>query len=245
MNRSKAKVSGNVVFSAKDFQCFEERYRRSREHNRFRLDVRRKLNSLGASLLADLQGKGIEVVMRTSLHHPYTYNRFSVDSQWVYYSPGEDWQTLKEKLGPVGEDLDFHYMHTLLLVGIQAQGLFISLKIHRNAWWDGQNLKNKCKRRENRAEFLQLLKGLEKFCLRLDAWPNSPQCPELDSDAISGYFQYYTPGEHWFHLDCDVAKDDPLAMSFGFQEFAREKLFSLLPVYSFIRWKPDNNYVFQ
>lgn len=234
-----------MVFSQKDFECFEERHRRNREYNQFRLRVRRKLGQLGSSLLAGLTEKGLHLVAKTSLHHPYTYNAFSVDSQWVYFSPDRaGCRILKEKLGPVGEDLDLHYVHILLLVGIHLQGLFISLKIHPNAWWDGQNLKNKCREREKRTRFLALLHDLKDFFLRLDQWPNRHSCQELNHEEISRYFQYYTPGEHWFHLDCDVSREEPLATSGEFENFAGQKLASLIGIYNFIKWSPDNNYVF-
>lgn len=235
-----------TAFHPMDFRCFEQRRRRDREHNQYRLRVKRKLASLGELLLKPLREQGLAVVSQTSLHHPYTYNKYSVDSQWVYFSPDpEASRFLKEKLGPVGEDLDTHYIHALLLVGIEEAGLFVSLKIHPQAWWEGQNLKNKCRRAEARSELVKLLRPLDGFSLRLHDWPNTHPCSRIDADTVSRYFEYYTPGEHWFHLDLRIPKEEPVATEPRFAEFAERQLVSLMPVYSFIRWTPQNNHVFR
>lgn len=240
------KIPDRIAFTLQDFGCFEKNRRRDREYNEFRLKVRRKLGKIGDSLLKEFQNRELSFVSRTSLHHPYTYNKFSVDSQWVYFSPTPDaFKSLKEKLGPVGEDLDLHYVHTLLVVGIDCERLFISLKIHPDAWWDGQNLKNKCMQREAQMAFVNILRKLQNFFLRLDDWPNRHLCVQLTLDDISQYFRYYTPGKDWFHLDCDVSKENPLATGGDFANFAQQQILSLLPVYDFIKWNKDNNYVFK
>lgn len=237
-----------ITFVNHDFDCFREEHSRNREYNKFRLKVRRKLGDLGHSLLPELQKNGLSLEVRTSLHHPYSYNRFCVDSQWVYLSPTEQvYQTLRQNiLGPeLGQDLDTHYTQTLLLVGIHHLGLFISLKIHPSAWWDGHNLKNKCSQKEQRSQLLELLHRVPDFSLRLHEWPNRHSCANMTMETLAQYFNYYVPMQHWLHLDRDIPKENALASSTEFTEFAQQQLVTLIPLYRFIVWSPENNYVFE
>lgn len=236
-----------IQFTPQDFVCFAEEHRNNRDFNKYRLRVRRKLGDLGHQLLPHLQGAGLDVAMRTSLHHPYTFNRYAVQSQWLYFSPSpESYRELQQEiLGPdLGSDLDHHYTHTLLVIGIDRSGIFISLKIHQHAWWDAQNLQNKCSLPEQRAAWRQLLLSLGGFTWRLHDWPNLHPCANITIDLVSQYFQYYKPGSHWLHLDRTIAADDP-QLAADFTELARSTLLLLVPVYRFILWRPDNNFLFR
>jgi hypothetical protein len=62
-------------------------------------------------------------------------------------------------------------------------------------------------------------------------------------EGLRQYFQYYTPGNHWVHLDYLVSKENPMATSVDFAMLAKEKLLALIPVYQFIIWQADNNYM--
>ena len=138
--------------------------------------------------------------------------------------------------------MHLHYNNTLLLLGIEQERLLISLKVHPAAWWDGQNIKNKCNRQQS-GVLLKLLNNLDGFSLKLDSWPNLHCCSLLTASDLQRFFDYYVPGEHWFHLDYYLEKNQPIATSEQFVDFAREKLLELIPVYRFIVWQPDNNYV--
>ncbi|NUM35178.1 MAG: hypothetical protein HUU50_11575 [Candidatus Brocadiae bacterium] len=234
-----------ILFYSSEFEFFQAEQKRNKGWNEYRLKVRRKLHLLGKEILVALQNKGLQVDLTSSLHHPYIHNRFAVEGIWAYFSPApQEYGELEKILGQdVAQDLKVHYNHTLLLVGIEHQGLFVSMKIHPLAWWDGQNLKNKCQNREKCKEFLELLHKLSGFCLKLDDWPNLHKCENITLSSLDQYFRYYIPGKHWFHLDNRVSKENPLATSAEFSLFALNQILSLIDVYRFIRWQPSNNYV--
>ena len=182
------KNSKQIVFSLNEFGYFSASYQRSREINQFRLKVKRKLAALGKLLLPTLQDAGLDVKIRTSLHHPYIHNRFSVQSLWAYFSaPALARPDLVQRLGKeLSEDLQLHYNNTLLLLGIEQERLLISLKIHPAAWWDGQNIKNKCK--QHHQALLKLINDLDGFYLKLDNWPNLHDCRLLTTADLQRYF---------------------------------------------------------
>ena len=235
----------SLLFSSRDFECFHPEFRRSREVNQIRLAIKRKLASLGKMVHPFLKEAGASLEMRTSLHHPYIHNRFAVDSMWLYFSLSKKgYEPLQKILGDaLGEDLHRHYNHTVLLLEIGFEGLSVALKIHPGAWWDGQNLKNKCRREKQDRALLELLRGLEGFTLRIHEWPNKHPCEKLELEKLNDCLRYYVPGEHWFHLEHFVPKENPLATGSDFPDFVKGKLLSLLPLHHFILWTPENNHV--
>ena len=58
--------SKQIAFSLKEFGYFSANYQRSREINKFRLKVKRKLAALGKLLLPALHNAGLDLKMRTS-----------------------------------------------------------------------------------------------------------------------------------------------------------------------------------
>ena len=239
-------IMPDISFTSKEFEYFHPRYRRNREYNKQRLKVRRKLGEIGTILLQSLKKNDIPVTKKTSLHHPYSYNSYEVNSIWLYFSPSaKTYNDLKKILGDdLGKDLDVTYLHTLLLVGIEHQGLFISLKIHPQAWWDGQNLKNKCSQKTQRMVLLEKLILLDDFYLKLHEWPNKHLCSQLNLDKITEFIDIYTPGEHWLHVNMEISRENPIATSPDCINLIKEKLLSLIPIYSFIKWNPKNNFIF-
>ena len=59
----------------------------------------------------------------------------------------------------------------------QAHGL----RIHADAWYDGQNLKNRVER-EGVAGWLAELNALDGFRLRIDDWKGEWRCGELEPE---------------------------------------------------------------
>lgn len=236
----------NIKFQKNEFNYFSPDYKRSKEINKLRLNVKRKFAEIGKILIKDLK-KVVDVKPLTSLHHPYIYNRFAVESIWLYFTPKPDtYKELSSILGKeLSKDLTNQYNHTLLIAGIEYNGLFISLKIHPSAWWDGQNIKNKCKDKAQCEHFVNLLREHQNFYLRLHEWPRKYECHNIKVSHIHEFFKYYTPGEHWFHLNYDISKEMELATSETFSELVKKTLIQLIPLYKFIKWTPDNNYVEQ
>ena len=233
-------------FCTNDFSCFEPTRRRNKEYNAARLAVRRKLGELGKIVLPALSKAGLKLTAKTSLHHPYIHNNYSVDSQWLYFAPEKKAiAALKKILGiSFADELDSHYTHILLVIGIDLEGLFVSLKINPKAWWDGMNLKNKCQSATLCSEFRELLNNLERFNLKIHDWKKLYPCGDLKKSDIATFLQYYTPGNHWLHLDYRINHTEPVATSPQFTEISEKFLLALIPLYRFIQWSPDNNHIF-
>ena len=232
--------------STRDFERFRPELQKNPEYNAERLEVRRKLEGIGKHLVKTLSAKGVALTSRASLHHPYKFNRFRVDSQWVYLSRDpKARKAIQRILGvDLGKDLDQNYVHVLLVLEVHEHGLEIALRVHKGAWWDGENLKRKTVAQEAREQFAATLHGVPAFGLRIHDFRTVHACESITSGEIQQTLKYYTPGEHWLHIARAVSRDDPLVSDPAFLERVTEEFCALLPVYRYIAWGPKNNHLF-
>jgi len=232
-------------FDDASFEAFAKEKQRDAKYNADRLKVKRRLAALGKAVRPALEEADLRLAVQTSLSHPYTYNAFRVDSMWVYFSrPEGEKKFLREIFGrALGKDLDPGFQHVLLLVGIDSEGVEVSLKIHSSAWWDGQNLKNRCRRDADLLAFLEVLNALPGFVLSIHDWKKEYRCGSLRRSDLANYFAYYTPGEHWLHLRKRYGRDDPRVRGEAWVRIAGDDLRSLAPAYRFAAWGPENNHL--
>ncbi|MCA8968932.1 MAG: hypothetical protein KDC95_04085 [Planctomycetes bacterium] len=233
-------------FVAQDFAAYEDRRQRDAEYNGFRLIVRRKLDAYGKAAVQDLKReKGLDLTGRTSLNHPHATNQNRVSSQLVYLSrSAKDKKALGAIVGPVlSKDVDTHYIQTTLGLQIDAQGAEQALRIHKLAFWDGLNLKNRVKNVAEMDLLGDILNSMPgSFVLLMDNWKKEYRCGEIAPEELSRYFTTYQPGEHWLH----VRRRFPIefAASSEFMDTVRDGFRSLADFYAFATWSNDNNCLF-
>jgi len=233
-------------FSEADFENYLPHKVRDKAYNSDRLEIKHRLHSLGEMLAGPLKEAGLDLNFKTSLSHPYTYNKYRVESQWVYFARKDKARrALKKLFGEfLGKDLDMHYTHVILVAEINQDGVELALKVHQQAWWDGQNVKNRGERAEERKALTDELNELSGFVLSIHDWRKEYVCGKLHEGDLRNYFQYYTPGNHWLHLRLELPKQTVIPMGIDFAQFAAEKLAMLAPIYQFIEWREDNDWVF-
>ncbi len=229
-------------FEESDFRIFRPEFQKNEEWNGKRLELRRKLESYG-KLVQEKLSTPLEV--RTSLHHPFEFNGFRVTQQWLYLTrTKKDKAPLKKVLGSeLGKDLDSAYRNLYLSLTVDEQGLEIALKIHPDAWFDGQNLKNKCADEAKLREWLAILNTLAGFEFRIHDWKKNYNASKCTRTDLLDFFKYYVPGEHRFTLFHRVGKEDPLASSHEFAALFLESFEKLLPAYRFSAWSLENDYL--
>jgi len=232
-------------FEDEDFDAFQKEKQRDSAYNSERLKVKRKLAALLRAIRPALEEVGLELPGKTSLSHPYTYNRFRVDSIWGYFSRRDrEKKDLRQIFGrALGKDLDPAFQHVILVLGVDLHRVEIALKIHQAAWWDGQNLKNRCRTEQGLAGFLAILNALPGFVLSIHDWRKEYRCGELRRSDVANYFDYYEPGTHWLHLRLALPRDDERVRGEAFLDLARDAMRSLAPAYRFVAWSPENNHL--
>ncbi|MEM7260925.1 MAG: hypothetical protein AAF488_02980 [Planctomycetota bacterium] len=239
-------MSDELTFLPTDFERFREELARDPIHNAQRLEVRRKLDAFGKRLGKTFADKDLAFSSRASLHHPYRFNAYKVDSQFVYLSRAEkERKSLKKILGvDLGKDLDQNYVHVLLTLEIHEHGLEVACRIHQNAWWDGENFKRKAADRARQGALVEALRGAAGFDLRVHDHRQKHLCETMTIEELSATLQYYTPGEHWLHVEQSIGRNEEFVTEPGLEERLVDEFRNLLPIYREIRWTQKNDMLF-
>ncbi|MEC9475759.1 MAG: hypothetical protein VX764_01840 [Planctomycetota bacterium] len=235
-----------ATFLPSDFERFSENAQTDPEFNDARLEVRRKLDQLGKHGAQTLSKSPYLLVSRASLHHPHKFNDFRIASQRVYLSRGDKERAqLQQLLGQeIGQDLDSDYMHTMLVLEIDQEGLTFALRIHQNAWWDGENLNRQLADEDTRPSIASTLQPLEGYRLRIHDHRSSRDCTEIDDLELLEIQKHYTPGDHWLHVERKFARNDLFVSSGGFSQRVISEWKRLLPAYRAFCWHPTNDHLF-
>ncbi len=230
------------AFLERDFKAYERHRQDDPEYNALRLGVRRKLKAIADRVQKEAKALGEDMSAQAGLHHPYVFNSYRVREQRAYLCRGpKERKKLASFFGEaLGKDAETHYIQTVLEVCLDDQIVEAALRIHPQAWWDGENLKKKLQDAEQRERFTQLLRALPPgFDLKLHDWRKDHWCAQLKSGELKELMAHYTPGEHWLHVQRQLPKEDALEMGPEAETWVRTSLLALLPAWRFALWTPD------
>ena len=241
-------------FEEGDFHALSESLGRDPQYNDRRLVTRRKLGAIAKFAVdalaedAERTGGTLALAQRTSLHQPHMFNHMQVRRMWAYITRAKKEKSrLRQVLGAeLGKDLDAAYRNAYLCVAIEDSALEVSLRIHPDAWFDGQNLVHRTKK-EGLALWLALLQPMQGYRLRLDNWKGEWPCGQLTIDRLNEFFRYYKPGELGLALErrwpapfgartASCAPDVPLLLV---QELRR-----LAAPYRYAAWSQESDFLF-
>ncbi len=243
-------LPGGVCFEEWDFAALGPDCARSPEYNDRRLAARRKLLALGKSFLPQAEAQGVKLEARSSLHNPHSFNGKKVSRLWVYLMRTKAEKTrLRKTLGrDLAKDLDSAYRNAYLCAAIEHDRLEVSLRIHQDAWFDGQNMIKRIGA-EGIEPWRSLLNQLGGFQLRLHDWRGEWPLGEIGTDALAEFLKHYTPGNHQLVID----RRWPLPTSPGGRAAALNpevpgvliaELARLLSVYRYGVWTEESNFLF-
>ncbi len=250
-----APLGASAPFEEWDFVALSPRHARSPESNDRRLAARRKLGALGKALVRAVASPGsghagLKLETRTSLHNPHAFNGGRVERLWTYVCRGKKEKSrLRKVLGrDLAKDLDSAYRNAYLCIAIEHRALEVSLRIHPDAWFDGQNLVNRVKA-EGPSGLLARLNALEGFRLQLHDWKGEWLCGGLTSDRLDEFLRFYTPGEHGLYVErrWPVA-DQPGARGAALADDVPATLVAegarLLELYRYVAWSEESDFLF-
>jgi hypothetical protein len=247
VDREPAPLGGLVAFEEGDFHALSERLAKDPQFNDRRLVARRKLGAIAKEALARTDAE-LDLAQRTSLHQPNAFNHMRVRRLWAYVCRGKQAKAkLKRVIGAeLAKDLDAAYRNAYLCVALESEALEVSLRIHPEAWYDGQNLRNRVER-EGPALWLALLNALPGYQLRLDDWKGEWPCGKLGRDRWEEYLRYWKPGEKGLSVErrwpCPgLARGPALAPDVPRQLV--DELVRLVPLYRFAAWSDESDHLF-
>lgn len=241
-------MTGEVAFEEGDFHALSEGLCRDPQYNDRRLLARRKLLALGKRAAREIEEEGLKLDCRTSLHNPTVFNQMRVRRLWAYLTrvKGEK-RALRGVLGPeLGKDLDAAYRNAYLCVALEADAVEVSLRIHPDAWYDGQNLKKRLDR-EGPAAWRALLNARPGYRLRLHDWKGEWRCGELTASAVEDYLATWTPGEHGLAVERRWPAPPGArgaVLQPGVPDALVAELVALVPLYRYTAWSKESDFLF-
>jgi hypothetical protein len=244
-------LTGSVVFDEGDLHSLSEALSRDPQYNDRRLELRRKLAALAKDFVAVSRRPKLALSSRTSLHNPHAFNGNRVRRIWAYVTrdKAEKGRLRKVVGADLAKDLDAAYRNAYFCLALEAEQAEVSLRIHADAWFDGQNLKRRVEK-EGHAELVCLLNELDGFFLRLADWKGEWRCGELDGSRLEEFFRYYEPGTHALAIEriWPAPKDRPAVRNALFAEGVGaslvEELRKLEPVYRYAAWSTSSDHLF-
>lgn len=239
-----------VPLAEGDFHALGPGLARDAQFNDRRLETRRKLLALAKVFVARATADcSLALEARTSLHNPHAFNQMQVNRLWAYVTrPKQEKTRLRQTLGSdLGKDLDAAYRNAFLCAAIENGACEVSLRIHADAWFDGQNL---VKRVQSGGfdEWRRLLDALGGFRLRLADWKGEWLCGSTTREQLEEFLRFYKPGEHALAVERRFPAPPPgrgecLAADFPARLVA--ELLRLVPLYRFSAWSQESDWLFR
>jgi hypothetical protein len=231
-----------------DFHALSSGLCRDPQYNDRRLVLRRKLLSLAKVFAAEAASNGLELDVRTSLHAPSTFNHMQVKRIWAYaVRTKAEKKRLKGVLGSdLAKDLDAAYRNAYVCAAVESDAVEVSLRIHADAWFDGQNLVGRTKK-EGLDGWKRALNELDGFRLRLADWKGEWICGNLGREKLEEFLKYYKPAEHALSVERrwpapPGARAAMLAPEVPAQIVA--EMMRLVPLYRFTAWSEESDFLF-
>ncbi|MCS6915999.1 MAG: hypothetical protein RMK29_14335 [Myxococcales bacterium] len=225
---------------------------------------------VGADLSAS---DGSPLSIEASVEHPALWNHKQVDSQSIYFSRNEaarrELDSIIDRQKPITTLLDDptpQRNHIFLCLTLTHEGLDVSLKLHPDARVDRQNLERKIEDHFECERLISLLSDLpEEFCIGITP-ERQPIAGVLEVDALRALVAKLPPATgaspppvpspsqvpvaRLFYIGRSLQRaalfgpdGTPLMDGAAVTRWVRQGLLMLLPVYHFIAWSRDNDFV--
>jgi hypothetical protein len=239
-----------VPFVEGDFHVLSPALARDPQFNDRRLELRRKLLALAKVFAARSEAQdGPALDVRTSLHAPHAFNHMQVRRIWAYAVRDKKEKTrLRQTIGAeLAKDLDAAYRNAYLCVAVEADALEVSLRIHADAWYDGQNTLHRV-RAEGIDPWRALLNALAGYRLRLADWKGEWPCGTLSREKLEEFLGFYKPGEHALSVEMRIPAPPGMrgqALLEGTPEALVGELLRLVPLYRWMAWSKESDYLFR
>jgi len=244
-------LGGDLALEEGDFHSLSPGLARDAQYNDRRLRTRRKLTALGKQAVLQAKTAGVALECRTSLHNPHTFNGMRVERIWAYIMRAKaEKKRLKSLIGAeLAKDLDSAYRNAYLCLAIEAEAVEVSLRIHPDAWYDGQNLKNRVEKGgpDELEAWRALLNALPGFTLGLKGWARTWTCGSITKGELGEFLGRWIPGEHQLQLQSRLPAPSGArggALAPDLPEHLLASLDTLLPIYRFTAWSEESNFLF-
>lgn len=235
-------------FAREDFETYTPDKWSSNLHNLARMQVKQKLEALGAAVAPKLEALDLSLACETSSERPSIWNQKQVRSQWLYfYRDGraqrelaallDRERSLRESVG----DPAHHHGHIVLGVRVDQHGVAVLCGIHKAAWLDRRNLGKKWEDPHERAKCLAILGRLGPD-FHWIAEGERYACSELAEARLGPVMERVDDVEDWLAIEHLYSVEADAPKTPAFVERTAEVMTGLAPFYRFVAWSKENDF---
>lgn len=243
-----------------DFEAYAPKKWKSNVYTRERLEVKQKLLALGRELAAGVAAAdGSPLTLEASVEHPARWNHNQVEAQHIFLSRSEAARKELDAIMARGQSIASllddptpQRNHLFLAVTVAHDRIEVALKLHPDARVDRQNLERRVEDHFEREKLLDVLRrlppefqiGLSTGSLATASATSEGLLAELIA-ALASPAPMALPGapQRLLYLGRAFARAEVVAAGGGFVDMARAALAHLAPVYHYIAWSRDNDFV--
>src|SRR5215470_19119347 len=243
-------------FTERDFDAYAPQKWKSNVFNRERLEVKQKLLLLGKELAGGLTAAdGSPLLCEASVEHPALWNHKQVEAQHLFFSRNEgarkELDHVIEKARPMAtmlEDPTPQRNHIFLAVTIGHEQVEFAVKLHPDARIDRQNLERKLGEHWEREKLLDLVRELPDGSAVGVTGGTQIAASAIDENGLKTVVGELAkpelPGKtHLLVVGRAIPRGAATAQGEALLGTARGELGALLPIYQFIAWSRDNDFV--
>ncbi len=236
-------------FSAEDFDAYLPEKWSSNMFTLKRRRVKDQLELIGRELAGVFAQADLNLVAHLSDDHPSLWNRKQVSCQWLFFSRDlsarrelEEIIDTEKTLAQTLEDPTPLYKQIFIGVSVDREVLQAGVRLHYDAWVDRRNLLTLLADGKGAEAFSELCGGLpEEFVMGLDG-DELTGVRRLDSSRLAGFISRFVEGRAMF-FGLRIPRDEAIALGPGSLETIKSTVASLIPVYRFMAWSPENDAV--
>ncbi|MDP7061970.1 MAG: hypothetical protein QF489_03435 [Planctomycetota bacterium] len=229
------------MFFPADFDLYEPRLQGDQEWNQRRLEVRKRLQSLGEGVVAAYAKLGIGLDRRESLHNPHATNGKRVRRQrTMVFRDKKSRKVLQNFLGKeLGKDLDSARNNVHFQICIDQGGCWWGLRIDDTAWYDLNVLVKRAEESEGQKALADACQAAPGFELELNRGGARPleKMTTRDWRDFAGVVQ---PGQSSMELIARMPKHAVVEAGDDFADGVIADLERLAPFYRLASWCSDS-----
>ncbi len=245
-------------FVASDFEAYAPKKWKSNVFTRERLEVKQKLIALGRHLESKLVATdGSLLFAEPSVEYPALWNHKQVEAQHLYFSRNEGARKeldaiidRQHSLASMIDDPTPQRNHVFLAISVGHESIDMALKLHPDAQIDRQNWQRKCEDHFEREKFLSTVQALGE-AFRAGVMPEIAAASAFDDNQFAhaltklGKSELTLPGTppKLFYVGRAVPMASALQEGPALTTLAERTFAALLPLYRFIAWSRDNDFV--
>ena len=236
--------------TSQDFDAYQERKWRSNAYNRERLEVKQKLLDFGQHVAGLSELDGSPLLCEASTEHPALWNQKCVEAQELFFSRNAEGRAKLEKLmvakkplAALIEDPSPRRAHVVLTLRLALDSVFVGLKLHADAEVDRKNLLAKLAQDWLLEEFADVIRALPE-ATHADVGGTAIDCQAPDTDAIArAATELATSNSKTLVFGQSIDRNMAIELGSKLSEQLSTLLQTMLPLYQYIAWHRDNDYI--